>query len=103
MEPQSIPQRAFVAAGLCSNQTSTHILTNQLSDCSDQLIKCVSSGVLLHGWNKNLQPRALLWNGFGIPILLNIGKSNFPLFFYLLKLVLLTLLFSDKTNATHPL
>ena len=44
------------AADFCSNQSSKHNLTNQLSEHSDPLIKWVQSGELLPGWNKNLQP-----------------------------------------------
>ena len=45
---QADSTKGRVAAGFCSNQSSTHGRTNQLSEVSDQFIKWAQSGVF--GW-----------------------------------------------------
>ena len=56
-------------AGFYSNQSWAHDSTNQLSADWDQLINCVEPGVLLLGWNENLQPHDPLWNISDIPVI----------------------------------
>ena len=55
-----------VAEGMCSNQSSAHSLTNQLSGRSVRLIKWDQAGVLLLGCNKIQPPHGPLRNSLEI-------------------------------------